>query len=117
MGYASREEHALVDQRLFVPEEWGDDKERRKKCGVPKDVRHETRHDLALDMLRKHKARLPHAWVAGDTEMGRSTRGSGLSQANARAVSPGRAVEHYDPGHRRETARVLRKRREAQARV
>ena len=74
MGYASRKEHALVDQRLFLPEEWDDDKERRKKCGVPKDVRHETRHELALDMLRKHTRRLPHAWVAGDTEMGRSTR-------------------------------------------
>ncbi len=74
MGYASREEHALVDQRLFLPEDWAKDKGRRKKCGVPKGVRFRTRHELALDMLRKHRRRLPHAWVAGDTEMGRSTR-------------------------------------------
>ena len=74
MGYASRAEHSLVDQRLFLPEDWAKDKERRKKCGVPKGVSFRTRHELALDMLRKHKARLPHAWVAGDTEMGRSTR-------------------------------------------
>ena len=74
MGYASRKEHALVDERLFLPEEWAKDKKRRKKCGVPRSVRFRTRHDLALEMLRKHKKRLPHAWVAGDTEMGRSTR-------------------------------------------
>ena len=74
MGYASREEHALVDERLFLPEEWAEDEERRKKCGVPKDVRHETRHELALEMLRKHKKRLPHSWIAGDVEMGRSAR-------------------------------------------
>lgn len=74
MGYASRKEHALVDERLFLPEEWAKDKKRRKKCGVPKDVRHKTRHELALEMLRKHRGRLPHSWVAGDDEMGRSTR-------------------------------------------
>jgi SRSO17 transposase len=74
MGYASRKEHALVDERLFLPEEWAKDKKRRKKCGVPKGVRFRTRHELALSMLRKHRKRLPHAWVAGDVEMGRSTR-------------------------------------------
>ena len=74
MGYASRKEHALVDERLFLPEEWAKNKERRKKCGVPRSVRFRTRHALALEMLRKHRRRLPHAWVAGDVEMGRSTR-------------------------------------------
>ena len=74
MGYASRKEHALVDERLFLPEEWAKDKKRRKKCGVPKGVRFRTRHELALSMLRKHRKCLPHAWVAGDVEMGRSTR-------------------------------------------
>jgi SRSO17 transposase len=74
MGYASRKERALVDERIFLPEEWAEDQERRKKCGVPQDVRHKTRHDLALEMLRRHRKRLPHAWVAGDDEMGRSAR-------------------------------------------
>jgi SRSO17 transposase len=74
MGYASRKEHALVDERLYLPAEWARDRKRRKKCGVPKGVRFRTRHELALDMLRKHRGRLPHAWVAGDTEMGRSAR-------------------------------------------
>lgn len=71
MGYVSRKEHALVDFRLFVPEEWSRDKTRREKCGVPKDTKHRTRHELALEMLDEHGAALPHAWIAGDDEMGR----------------------------------------------
>src|SRR5712691_5536653 len=74
MAYASRIEHALVDVRLYLPAEWAKDKKRREKCGVPKEVRFETRHELALDMLREQGALLPHAWIAGDDEMGRSSK-------------------------------------------
>ena len=74
MGYVSPREHALVDVRLYLPKEWAADKTRRKRCGVPKAVRYRTRHDLALEMLRENGGLLPHAWVAGDDEMGRSSR-------------------------------------------
>lgn len=74
LGYVARQEHALVDMRLFLPEAWAKDKKRRKKAGVPKEVRFRTRHELALEMLDGKGALLPHAWVAGDDEMGRSTR-------------------------------------------
>jgi SRSO17 transposase len=74
MGYVSRLEHALVNVRLYLPAEWAKDKKRRKKCGVPKEIRFKTRHELALDMLREHGALLPHTWIAGDDEMGRSSR-------------------------------------------
>ncbi len=74
MGYVSRVEHALVNERLYVPAEWANDKKRRQKCGVPKEIRFQTRHELALDMLREHGSLLPHAWIAGDDEMGRSSR-------------------------------------------
>ena len=73
LGYVSRQEQALVNERLFLPQEWARDKPRRKKCGVPKEVQFQTRHKLALDMLQESGGDLPHAWVAGDTEMGRST--------------------------------------------
>jgi SRSO17 transposase len=73
LGYASRTEHALVDCRLYVPKEWATDQGRRAKAGVPKRVRFRTRHALALEMLDEHGPRLPHAWVGGDDEMGRST--------------------------------------------
>jgi SRSO17 transposase len=71
MGYASRKEHALVDTRLFLPKEWTKDKQRREKAGVPKGTRFRTRHQLCLEMLQEHGQQLPHAWIAGDDEMGR----------------------------------------------
>jgi SRSO17 transposase len=74
MGYASGKEHALVDTRLYMPKQWAKDKARRKKCGVPKDIRYQTRHELALDMLKNNGKYLPHVWIAGDDEMGRSSR-------------------------------------------
>jgi SRSO17 transposase len=73
MGYASRKEHALVDQRLYLPKSWANNKARRNKCGVPKDVRYQTRQELALDMLKKNGQYLPYGWIAGDDEMGRSS--------------------------------------------
>jgi SRSO17 transposase len=73
LGYVSRKEHALVDVRLYLNKDWAKDKRRRKKCGVPSEIRFQTRHALALEMLAEHKATLPHAWIAGDDEMGRSS--------------------------------------------
>ena len=74
MGYVTRSEHALVNLRLYLSAEWAKDKTRRKKCGVPKEVRFKTRHELSLDMLREHGTLLPHAWITGDDEMGRSSK-------------------------------------------
>jgi SRSO17 transposase len=73
LGYVSRKEHALVDVRLYLNQEWAKDKQRRKKCGVPREIRFRTRHALALEMLAEHGKALPHAWIAGDDEMGRSS--------------------------------------------
>lgn len=71
LGYVARAEHALVDFRLYLPKEWCRDRQRRKKSGVPQEVRYRTRHELALDMLDQRGQQLPHGWVAGDDEMGR----------------------------------------------
>src|SRR5262245_46539050 len=73
LGYVCHEGHALVDFRLFLPKEWARDKGRRQEAGVPKEVRFATRHELALEMLDEQGGLLPHRWVAGDDEMGRST--------------------------------------------
>jgi len=71
LGYVSDAEYALVDFRLYLPEEWAKDRARRKRCGVPKGVKYRTRHELALEMLQRRGGTLPHGWVAGDDEMGR----------------------------------------------
>jgi SRSO17 transposase len=71
MGYVSSEEHALIDSRLYLPQEWASDQQRRQKAGVPTTVRFRTRHQLCLEMLDAHGPQLPHAWITGDDEMGR----------------------------------------------
>jgi SRSO17 transposase len=73
MGYVSRQEHSLVDARLYLPKSWARDRKQRKKCGVPQQVKYQTRHGLALEMLEQQRAILPHGWIAGDDEMGRPT--------------------------------------------
>src|SRR5436305_1108043 len=56
------------------PSAWPKGRARRKRCGVPKAARYRTRHELALEMLGETGPLLPHAWVTGDDEMGRSSR-------------------------------------------
>jgi SRSO17 transposase len=73
MGYVSRKDHAIVNTRLYLPKEWAKDRGRRKEAGVPGGVTFRTRHGLALEMLDEQGSLLPHAWVAGDDEMGRSS--------------------------------------------
>lgn len=73
LGYVSRREHALVDFRLYLPQEWAGDRRRRKKAGVPRAVRFHTRHELILQMLDDRGSSLPHAWISGDDELGRSS--------------------------------------------
>jgi SRSO17 transposase len=51
LGYVSRLEHALVDCRLYLAQEWAKRKRRRQKAGLPKDIRFHTRHELILEML------------------------------------------------------------------
>lgn len=72
MSLASDEGHALVNVRLYMPKEW--DRKRMAAAGVPKERRKfRTRHELALMMLKEQRESLPHGWVAGDDEMGRSS--------------------------------------------
>ena len=65
MGYVSRQEHSLVDARLYLPKSWARDRKQRKKCGVPKQVKYQTRHELALEMLEQQRSILPHGWTPG----------------------------------------------------
>ncbi|HSO49450.1 MAG TPA: transposase, partial [Acidimicrobiia bacterium] len=74
MAYVSRKEHGIVDTRLYLPAEWANDRGRREEAGVPESITFQTRHGLALEMLKEGGGRLPHAWVAGDDEMGRPSR-------------------------------------------
>jgi len=73
LGYVSRRDHALVDVRLYLPKMWANRRRRREKVGVPPEIRFRTRHELMLEMLDERGASLPHGWIAGDDELGRSS--------------------------------------------
>src|SRR4029453_1995685 len=74
MGYVSGQEHALLDFRLSLSEEWARDKQRREDCHVPSEVRYHTREEQCLEMLDAWGDQVPHGWVTGDDELGRHTR-------------------------------------------
>lgn len=73
LGYVSRREHALVDVRLYLPQEWTKGRKRLIKAGVPPGTRFRTRHELILQMLDERGGVLPHGWISGDDELGRSS--------------------------------------------
>jgi SRSO17 transposase len=74
MGYVCDHDHAVLDFRLSLPEEWARDVRRRQECHVPPEVRYHTRQEQCLEMLDQWRAHIPHGWVTGDDEFGRHTR-------------------------------------------
>jgi len=73
MGYVADDEHALLDFRLYLPEEWIRDEPRRQACHVPPEIRYHTRQEQCLAMLDQWGEQVPHGWVTGDDELGRHT--------------------------------------------
>lgn len=58
LGYSGQDGHALLDRRLFLPEDWSLDRPRCEAAKIPADVVHQTKPQLALEMLE-------HAWANG----------------------------------------------------
>ena len=52
LAYASAEGHTLLDERLYLPDEWAADARRREEAGVPKEVVFRTKPELALELIR-----------------------------------------------------------------
>jgi SRSO17 transposase len=72
-NYCSRHGHTFVDRRLFLPQEWAEDRERRKAAGVPENVVFRTKPQLALAMIAEAVANgIPFRWVGGDSVYGDS---------------------------------------------
>src|SRR5713101_7237518 len=66
---------ALVDKRLFLPEEWTNDPERCDAAGIPRaEQLYRSQTELALLMLQGAQARgsLGAEWVTGDDAFGQS---------------------------------------------
>jgi SRSO17 transposase len=72
-NYCSIKGHTFMDRRLFLPEEWANDRARREEAGVPEGVVFRTKPELALEMLTVAVAEgVPFRWVGGDSVYGDS---------------------------------------------
>ncbi|MGH6690988.1 MAG: IS701 family transposase [Gammaproteobacteria bacterium] len=73
LTYAAPGGHAPLDRRLYLPKDWANDRKRRRKTHVPKEVVFQEKWRIGLDLLARSSPVLPHGWVAGDDEFGRVT--------------------------------------------
>ena len=55
-----------VAYRLYLPEEWAADDERRRKTGVPEEIRFKTKPEIALEQIRAAVQRRPAARRGAD---------------------------------------------------
>ena len=65
---------ALLDHQLFLPEAWAKDRPRRKKTHVPKEVKFQTKPEIAADMVRRttEAGHVRFSWIVGDELYGDS---------------------------------------------
>src|SRR6202162_1125199 len=52
LSIANRHASLPAAYRLYLPEQWAADDERRRKTGVPEDIGFKTKPEIALDLLR-----------------------------------------------------------------
>ena len=63
-----------VAYRLYLPEVWIKDGERRKKTGVPEEVQFQTKPDIAVEQIRRARQRgVPEGVVLADAGYGNDT--------------------------------------------
>lgn len=85
LSYATPKGHVFLDRRLYLPEEWCNDPERRAQAKVPADVIFQTKPEQAMAMLEHAwQAGVPMRWVAGDELYGESTALRDLVAASGR---------------------------------
>lgn len=71
LAYANSHQTSLIDYRLYLPESWVDDDERRKKCGVPNEIQFQTKAQLGLEMILAFQTQnLDFGWVSMDAFYG-----------------------------------------------
>ena len=70
-AYTSAYGYALIDKRLYIPEQWFTEEysERRKKCKLPFGVEFKTKPQIAVDMLQDiaKQEQIPFGYVLADS--------------------------------------------------
>jgi len=73
LAYVAPRGKALLDCRLFLPEERAADSKHRTKTYVPEDITFQEKWRIGLDLALSTGQDVPHGWVSGDDEFGRAT--------------------------------------------
>lgn len=71
LAYVSPHGHTLIDRRLYLPQSWASNQDKRLKTGVPEAVKFATKPQLARQMLQSaFEAGLRPSWVVADEVYG-----------------------------------------------
>jgi len=74
LTYTTVHGHVFLDRRLYLPQAWCRDRERRAKARIPAALRYQSKPVQAMAMLRQAwKQGVPMRWVVGDEVYGNST--------------------------------------------
>ena len=64
-----------ISFRLYLPEVWANDQDRRKKAGVPEEITFETKPQIALDQIKRARERgVPQGVVLADAGYGNDSQ-------------------------------------------
>lgn len=75
LSIANRHASLPVAYRLYLPQEWEQDRERRKKAGVPEGISFKTKPEIAFDQIRAaYQTGLPRGVVLMDAGYGANTQ-------------------------------------------
>jgi SRSO17 transposase len=69
--YATAEGWAPLDRQLYLPQDWAQERRRRRKCHVPRDVKFQEKWRIGLELI--DRCEVPYGWVTADDEFGRVT--------------------------------------------
>lgn len=53
LSYVADDFQCLLDSDLFLPEDWGSDPDRRRKCHIPDDVNYRPKTEIAKSQIRR----------------------------------------------------------------
>jgi SRSO17 transposase len=71
LSVANEDASLPIAYRLYLPKEWADDQERRKRAGVPDDIMFATKQNIALEQIRTARAAgVPNGVLLADAGYG-----------------------------------------------